>query len=88
MKKLFSSWNGLVNEISSSVSERDCKKYGTLYAVVAIILAIAGRKNKWYFIGTALYAAFSAALFQSAQQQRRERWEKEFEKELNEPVEK
>lgn len=85
MNKIFKTWADFVNKINSSVSERDCKKYSVLYAIVAIILAIAGvKKNRWYFIGAAIYAVISAALFKSYKYQCRERWEKV----LNEPVEK
>lgn len=84
MKKVFNAWNGFVGEISSAVSERDCKKFSVIYAVIAIFMAIAGKKNKWYFIGSAIYAVLAAALFKSYKQQRRERREKV----LNEPVEK
>ena len=85
MKKVFNAWNDFVGEISNAASENEAKKYSILYAIVAIILAIAaGKKNKWYFIGSALYAVFAAAFYKSYKEQRRERWEKE----LNEPVEK
>ena len=77
-------WAGFVGEINSSVSEKEAKTYSVLYIIVAILMAIAGKKNKWYFIGSALYAVLAAAFFKSYKQQRRERWEKV----LNEPVEK
>lgn len=88
MNKIFKTWAGFVGEINSAVSERDCKKYSILFASVAIISAIAGKKNKWYFIGSAIYAVLAAAFLKSYKQQRRERWKKEDEEVLNEPVEK
>lgn len=85
MNKIFKTWNGFVGEINSTVSEKEAKTYSVLYVIVAIILAIAGvKKNRWYFIGSAIYAVLAAAFFKSYKEQRRERWEKV----LNEPVEK
>ena len=84
MKKVFNAWNGFVDEINSTVSEKEAKTYSVLYVIIAIFMAIAGKKNKWYFIGSAIYAVLAAAFFKSYKQQRRERWEKV----LNEPVEK
>ena len=87
MKKVINAWNGFVGEINSSVSEKEAKTYSVLYVIIAIFMAIAGKKNKWYFIGSAIYAVLAAALFKSYKQQRRARWAK-YEEELNEPVEK
>lgn len=87
MNKIFKNWADFVDKINSSVSERDCKKYSVLYAIVAVIMAIATKKNKWYILGTIVYGIFSAALYKSYKEQRRARWAK-YEEELNEPVEK
>lgn len=85
MKKVFNAWNSFVGEINSAVSEKEARTYSVLYVIIAIFMAIAGwKKSKWYFIGSAIYAALAAAFFKSYKQQRRERWEKV----LNEPVEK
>lgn len=88
MKKLKNIWTGFVGEISQAVSERDCKKYSALYAVVAVIMAAAGKKNKWYLLGTIIYGIVALALFQSYKSQRKVRYMKENAEELNEPVEK
>lgn len=79
MKKVFNAWNGFVGEINSSVSEKEAKTYSVLYIIVAIFMAIAGKKNnKLYFIGSAIYAVLAAAFFKSYKTQRRERerWER------------
>ena len=89
-------WAGFVGEINTAISEKDCKKFSVVYAVIAIFMAIAGKKNKWYLLGAAVYGILSGALFQSYKKQKIERLnagerkrknsKKKFD--LNEPVEK
>lgn len=85
MNKIKNYWAGFVGEISSAISEKDCKTFSVVYTVIAIFMALLGtKKSKWYLLGTVVYGILAGALYKSYKQQRRERWEKKF----NEPVEK
>lgn len=73
---IFKTWADFVGEISSAISEKDCKRFSVMYAVVAILMALSTKKSKWYLLGTVVYGILSGALYQSYRQQRRERWER------------